>query len=237
MARNVTRQQLREQLDEMTDTVNDQHLSDEEKNRIINRAITDFWDLVTSSGLAEKYVKKVSFTTVPGQQEYAFEDIAVDGDFYRIHQVYVDEGNGQLRSISRISPAETLSFRPVQSAVPMWLYYIKCTPELDPGDLEGTGADGEPIDGINGWEEYILNRAAWYVKVKKEDSTAPFLQRANELAARIKSMGNIDFGEPARVVKRRRTRVDPWLLYSNNVNCYMVRGDKLELFYNHGYVP
>jgi hypothetical protein len=53
------------------------------------------------------------------------------------------------------------------------------------------------------------------------------------LEARIKAMGNVDFGEPARVSRKRRR--DPWeQLYSNSVNAYVVRGDKLELYYLNG---
>lgn len=231
MARTKTRAELRTRLEQITDTENDAHLSTTEKNEILNSAIAETWDHIVSAGLAEKYVKSATFSTVADTLEYNLETICTDGDFYRIHQLYVDEGSGQLRPLTRLAPAEIQSFRPPSSVVSMKLYYIPSAPMLESGD------DSETFDGINGWEEHTLMTAACAVKFKKDDDYNQFYRRKKELEQRIASMGNIDFGEPARVVRKRKRSLDPFLMYRNNINAYCVRGDKLELYYNYGYIP
>jgi hypothetical protein len=211
-------------LEERTDTQNDPHLSVTEKNEIINSAIAETWDVIVSSGLAEKYVTKVTFNTTPGQAEYPFATIAPAGDLYRIHQLYVNEG-GYMRPVTRIASAEVHTFRAPGGSAPMVLHYIKQAPKFGPVD------DALTFDGINGWEEHTLMTAAMAVKMKKDDSYAQFRARKLELEARIKTMGNIDFSEPPRVVRKRRPFRDPFAPYMAAVNAYVLRSDCIELYY------
>ncbi len=233
MARTLTRGELRTRLEQLTDTENDAHISTTEKNAIINSAVAETWDKICNAGLGEKYVKSVTFNTVANQTEYVIATICPALDFYRLHQLYVVENASplQMRPLQRLTGSEIQSFRPPPSVIPMKIYYIPYATVFAVGD------DAVTFDGINGWEEHTLMTAACAIKMKKDDSYAVFAQRKQELEARIKSMGNIDFGDAPRVVRKRARRADPWFMYQNQVNAYNVRGDKIELFYNYGYIP
>ena len=74
------------------------------------------------------------------------------------------------------------------------------------------------------------------IKRKKEDDPKPFEKRKAEISARMVRMGQVDHGEPKRVARKRRYLNDPYMLYNNNINTYLIRGDKIELMYNHGIV-
>lgn len=215
-------------LEEMTDTQNDPHLSTAEKYRILTSAVAKTWDLILLNSPGDAYVTSVTFSTVPGQKEYSLSTIVPAGDFYKVSQVYVDEGNGQLRPIGRINPMEEQPYRAPAAAIPMKLYYTPCAPTFV------TGA--ESFDGINGWEEHTLQLAAMTVKKKKEDDYRPFESAMRDVEQRIQTMGNRSRAEPPRVVMKRRQRLmDRYAAWTNNVSCWDLRGSNLELMYRYGW--
>lgn len=232
MARTFTFEELYDRFAEMADIEGDTHVGAAERRKAINSGVSDTWDKICSNGLGEKYVKKVSFNTTAGTSEYAFSTICTDGDFYRVHQLYVVEGT-QLRPLPRVQPAEIAPFKAPTSTVAMKLYYLPCAPEPDPTN-EATW-EAQTFDGINGWEEHALIVAIGHVKRKKDDSYSPFAQRKRELEERMATLGQVDFGEPMRVVQKSK-RMNPYRLFQNNVSAYVVRSDKLELYYYEGYV-
>ncbi len=225
-ARTFTIDQLVTRLEALTDTENDAHISTAEKFAALNSAIAETWDLLIAAGLGEKYVKSQTFNTVAGQLEYVLQTVITAGDFYKISKLYVVESTSYLRPLQRVSPHEIQSFRAPISVVPMKLYYIPYSPVL---------TTGQSFDGINGWEEHTLMVAACAIKAKKEDSYSVYDARRRVLEERIKTSGSTDYGEPQRVVrKRRRTMNDPFMNYVTQLNCYGLRGDKLELYYAPG---
>lgn len=235
MARTFTLQELRTKLRSRTDIVSDTHLSDDELNEFITSAAADTWDVIISSGLAgEQYVKQVSFSSVANQLEYSLATVCPDGDFYKIHQLYVDEGSGQLRPVPRINPAEIQSFRPPQSAITLKLYYIPAAPTFK---TAGVFDNNATFDGINGWEEHTLATAEFNIRKKRDEDYTGALRRKNEMEARIQSMASAGWDEPPRVVRRRHRSNDPFMLFRNNINAYGIRSGKLELYYHYGYVP
>lgn len=228
MARSILASELLSRLRQMTDTENDTHLTDAELYRVLTQAVSNTWDKIIAAAPGDMYVKSVTFNTVAGQQEYAFGTIVSAGDYYKLSQLYVNEGSGQYRPIGRINPAETQSYRAPTAAVPMKLYYAPCAPVWTTGS--------ESFDGINGWEEHTLNVAAEVVKKKKSDDYQPFRQAKMELEKRIADMGNQDQAEPPRVVRKRmRQSMDYYASFRNNISKYNIRGLNLELFYNYGY--
>lgn len=207
------------------DIEGDAHLSSAEKFTIMNGAIAETWDLICDSGLGEKYIKKANFSTVAGTLEYDLFTIA--SDFYRVSNLYAVESQDRLRPLRRINPTEILTFTPPTSAVSLRLYYLPYSPVL---------TTGQSFDGINGWEEHSVLTAATKVKRKREEDLRYVLSRKTELEKRIKSMGKVDFGEPPRISRKRSTRRDPFQLFNQSANAYLVRGDNLEIFNYSGYV-
>jgi hypothetical protein len=226
-ARTQTIDFLISRMEKLTDTEGDTHLSSAEKFEIMNSAIAETWDLICNSGLGEKYVTHADFSTVAGTLAYSLFTIA--GTFYRVHQVYVlEQGGTVMRPLRKLGPAEIQTFTAPTAAVTMRLYYLPYSPVL---------TTGQSFDGINGWEEHTIMTACCAVKMKKEDDYRLFAVRKAELERRIKSMGNVDLGEPMRVIRKRSRRQDPFTMFNSNINAYGIRGDKIELYSYSGYVP
>lgn len=235
--RQVTYGELLSQLETDTDTENDTHLSNQKKRELINAAVSETWDFIINHGLAEKYVKYEEFTSTQGTLEYPFATICPDGDFYRIHQIYVMESNGQMRPLRRVQPSELMAFKAPQQQVRLRIYYIPCAPNPSTEDADSVAWEATTFDGINGWEEHSVMVAALRVKMKKDDSFHQFNTRKQQLEARIASLANVDFAEPPRIARKRGRNTDPWLLFQQNVNAYGVRSDNLELYFYEGYLP
>ncbi len=217
-ARTQTIDFLISRMEKLTDTEGDTHFSSAEKFEIMNSAIAETWDVICNSGMGEKYVAYANFSTVAGTSVYSLFTIAPT--FYRIHQVYVLE-NGRMRSLRKIGPTELQTFTPPTNVTTMRLYYIPFSPVL---------TTGQSFDGINGWEEHTLMTACCAVKLKKEDDYRLYAARKRELEARIKTMGNTDFGEPMRVQRKHKRHQDPFSPFNSNINAYTVRGDSIELY-------
>jgi len=233
MARTVTYLELYNRLERAADIEGDTHLSAVEKRDIINVAVAETWDVICNTGLAEKYVKSVTFNSVAGQMEYPLATAVSAGDFYRIHQLYTVEPQGQLRPLQRVQPSELRPFKAPVNTVPMKLYYIPCAPKPDPAIQAPWEAT--VFDGINGWEEHTVMTACFNVKAKKDDGYGQFGARKQELERRMAMLGNVDFGEPIRVSRKRRSRAYDYFPYNNMVNGYGIRGDKIELYYLDAY--
>lgn len=238
MATTVTLAQLRDRLEKMTNIEGDTHFTATEKNDIIRSAAAETWDRMVAAGLGDRFAKRTTFNTVGGTLGYDLTSsgVVTDQDFYRIQQLYVDEGGGHLRPLERLNPAEIQSYRPVPSVVSMVLYYIPTSPSFK--DTMGAYDDTKTLEGVNGWEEHTLCTAAITVKKKKEDDYRPFLERKLELEDRIAFMGSRDASQPARVTRRRRsTRAGYWYPYHGVVNAYGLRGNNIELYYSYPWVP
>ena len=232
MSRTYTRAELRTRLEQLCDIENDSHLSTTEKNEILNSAVAETWDAICDAGLGENYVTSTTFTTTSGTQEYTIGTTPNISDYYRMHGLFVVESNGQLRALQRIQPTEVLNYQaPPTSGITLKLYYIPSATKF------GSGDDAVTFNGINGWEEHTLMTAACAVKMKREEDYSVFYRRKKELEERIKSMGNVDFGEPARVSRKKLARsVNRGLFSTQNVNAYILRGNKIELLYLNGYL-
>lgn len=215
----------------MTDTESETHLSDAEMYRILSSAWTETMDFILLNGIGE-YVKEQTFDTVANQKAYALSGmsgVVTDDDFYKLANLYVDEGGGQLRPLNRINPSEIQAYRaPASSGIHMVMKYVPCAPKI----VDGT----EEFDGINGFEEHLLQTAAITVMKKKQDDYNPYKQSKRDLESRIQTMANRLLVEPPRVVRKRHQRSqDRFALWLNNVSCYDLSGGNLELFYRYGY--
>jgi hypothetical protein len=227
MSRSFTLAQLKTRLDEMTDTENDTHLSENEKYAIIASACAETWDKVISSGLSEQYVVPVTFSSVAGQQEYSLSSIVSAGDFYKVASLAVTESTGRNRVLPKLNPAEVYSYQPPQSVYTLKLHYIPAAPTFKTAGVFDTALT---FDGISGWEEHALNTAAVTVKNKREEDPSVFLRRKAELEERIQAMANTDWSEPARVTRRNGRNRGSIYTTSSPIVGWLPRGSKIELF-------
>ncbi len=217
-------------LEQICDVEGDTHLGTAEKYAILSSAVAGTWDHIVSAGLGGEYVKNVSFTTTAGTAEYPVATAIVAGDFYKVSEMYVDEGSGQYRPIQRVPPGERQAWRAPTGAVTIKLYYLPCAPVWTLGT--------ESFDGINGWEEHTLATAAITIKNKKHDDAAPFKAIKRDLEERIHTMGNRNQAEAPRIVRRaRNNRWNAFLPYRSNVSGWDLRGDNFEFLYHYGMSP
>lgn len=233
--RDIPLADLRDRLERLTDTKNSKHFTVEDKNQFLAMGVAETWDVIINTGLAEQYVKKVPFTAIQGQLEYTIDGddgIVKDDDFYKIHAIYVNEGNGHLRPVDRANFAEITYFQPPTSNVPVVFYYIPSAPTFK--DEDENWDDEATFNGINGWEEHSILTAALHMRLKDDKSNNEWLRRKLELERRIQSVATTDWSGPSRVVKRwRRNRWDPYLPFILNVTAWSLRGGKLELYANN----
>lgn len=233
--RDVSLADMRARLEKITDTQNSKHFSTTEKNEAIAMGVAETWDVMVNCGLAEQHLKKVQFNAVAGQGEYILDGddgLITDDDFYKIHQIYVNEGNGHLRPIERANFAEITYYQPPTASAPIVLWYIPSAPTFR--DEDENFDDEAVFNGINGWEEHSILCAALHMRLKDDKSYNEFYRRKKELEERIKSVATTDWSGPSRVVRRWRTnRWDPYLPFILNVTAWAIRGNKLELFANN----
>lgn len=228
---------LRAKLEDKTDTENDTHLTTDEKSEYIAAAVEEAWDEIVSSGMSDRYVKSATFSAVAGTLEYDLTSASIVSaqDFYKIHQLYVDEGSGHMRPLRRINPAEVHTFRPPMAGASMKLYYIKTPPTFK---TAGSFVDSATVELPPNGAEFVVELAAIKVRNKKQEDARPHSKEAERYRTLIKQMGNTDWSQPQRVVRRRKTVPTDWSLpYLNNVSVYAVRGQKLELYYAYPWVP
>lgn len=217
----MTLGQIRLQSQQRADRQNSLFVGMAEWNTYINQAAFELYDLLTT--LYEDYyvTAPVSFVTTGATSQYNLTTIAPN--FYKL--VGVDLGistNAQnpawvtLRKFNFIDRNQyvypqltssllgvfnpryrlvgsTLMFIPIPSAgqnVQLW--YIPRMPQL----LQDT----DILDGVNGWDEYVIVRAAKYALDKEESDTSKLDQQIAFLKQRIEeSAMNRDAGMPDSV--------------------------------------
>lgn len=222
MARNVTVSSLTTQIRNRTDqgTSNGGYVSDSEVLDYINASYTELYDLLVSRG-EDYYLASTTFATDGTNDTYA---LPANFDKLRGVEVLLGQGNAQYAlTIPRYEFAErnrfsyraqgaslagragfayhpegnSLRFRPLPAAnQTVRVYYVPACPFLaNPTDT---------VDGVDGWEEYIVVDCGAKVAAKEEsfELAALFLQQKAALKQRIESMArDRDQGMP-------RTRPD-----------------------------
>ncbi len=215
------------------DAVNDTNITDAWLYQKATALVAKLWDIILNNGLGGEGVKWATFNTVTDQTEYDTTDSiwAINGgsataltDFYKVKTLYVNDGSGLYRPIPRVSPNEQYAMRGPQAVVGMKLYYIPCAP------VWSTGA--ETFDGINGYEEWIVQGLAYAIRVKQQDDGGSHKGEQREIEEQIKVSANRNADEPPRIIRRRTAQA--WasrtLPYSGGVGAWDIRGNNIELY-------
>ncbi len=217
------------------DAVGDTNITDAWLYQKATALVAKLWDIILNHGLGGEGVKWSSFNTVADQIEYdltatiwaPFGQLIAAGaltDFYKVKTLYVNDGSGLYRPVPRVSPNEHYAMKGPQSVIGMKLYYIPCAPVWTTGS--------ESFDGINGYEEWIVQGLAYAIRVKQEDDGGSHKGEQREIEEQIKSSANRNADEPPRVIRRRTAQA--WatrtLPYSGGVGAWDLRGSKIELY-------
>ena len=234
MARTVLASEIIGRGREAADAVNDTNITDAWLYLQATALVARLWMNITRSGLGGEGIKTVYFSTVAGQQNYDLSSAiwsttpAGSGttipDFYKVKTLYCNDGNGLFRPILRTNPSEEYALKAPQAVLNLKLCYLPCAP------VWVTGA--ESFDGINGYEEWVVQGLAYAIKIKQQDDGGSHKGLMREIEDDIKTSGGRNLDTPPRVIRRRAT--SRWaartLPYTGGVGAWDLRGNNLELY-------
>jgi hypothetical protein len=234
MARIVTSAQIIARGRLAADAVNDTNITDTWLYQQATALVARLWDIITMNGLGNEGIKTVFLNTVAGQADYALTASiwrpTVGGagaplaDFYKVKTFYCNDGNGLFRPIGRVTPNEQYALKAPAAVLSLKLCYLPCAP------VWTTGA--ENFDGINGYEEWVVQGLAIAIKNKQQDDAGPHKSIQREIEDTIRMAANKNQDEPPRVI--RRQAASRWasrtLPYTGGVGGWDLRGDNIELY-------
>jgi hypothetical protein len=222
MARLRTREWIRDQARELADEVGSTFVTDTIANEWIDQAHAKLVDLLVSAN-PDWCLADTTIQTTSGTKEYAVPD-----DFYQVRGVDLVLGNdhsvalepynfldrnrgGQEWPPSRWhetavryrivrkgtdGAATRLRFEPDPGGQLYRLWYVHATQDIED--------DADEIDGVNGYEEYIVADVALKMLTKSDSDPSGALQLKAETQQRIQNMATKrDHGRPVQVADTR----------------------------------
>lgn len=194
-----------------SDMVNSKFIDDATWTRYINQAAKEFYDLIVDKGLDYFTI------SAPLVLDGANDTFSLPADFYKLIGIDYDLSgvtrnmypmNFEDRNRDIVGTGQTtryrlfgngkIMFRPKPAGQTITIWYVPIFEELSNGT--------DTLTGFNGWEEYVVVRAARYALVKEESDTSNLDAELKLLRDRIDSMANNrDQGGAARVTDLRRS--------------------------------
>lgn len=201
MARTATLLDLRTRAKTRADMTGSAFLSDTEWHELINQSLAGYYDLLVNAQVAP--VKTTTITGVDGTVSYA-----LPADFYVVVNVARLDATGNViaelerydlanlatqmmtgdkdypdyrvqgATFGSAAPALALAPSPTTGLI-VQVTYVPVSPVLV--------ADGDVMDGINGWEEYVVCDAAAKAVEKEEGDSRALLGRVAAAEARIQA--------------------------------------------------
>ena len=230
MARTETLTNLILRVRQRTDLENDTHVTDAEITTYINDAIAHVYDLLVAAAPSDYYSTSVTFTCTANVSSYSLATALGGSTFYKIRNVRL-VANGLDYPMYPIQEEQSYYLRAPQGGEVIRVIYIPAATKLSAGS--------DTFDGVNGWEELVVCRAAIDIKIKREEDASLLINKARDMEKRIDSMAARDAGNPEHVVRRNRIRsrekrnsVDQWAFYDNGgmLIGYRLRGDNIEIY-------
>jgi len=222
----VTLSSLRTQARQRADMENSGFIKDSELNGYINSSYAELYDILVSK--FEDYHTKTASATISGSST----SFPVPSDFYKLRGVdrlisgteYYSlpkwnfaERNFRDRSIiSNVYGHSDLSYRLITNSVEIvptqraaGTYRIWYVPHYTQLSL-----DADTLDGVNGWEEYIVVDAAIKMLIKEESSTTALEGIKESIRQRIETMAaNRDFDQPESITDVQSSFHDPYDIF------------------------
>jgi hypothetical protein len=226
MARTATLLELRTQARQRADMVGSNFVSDTELTGYINSSAAELYDLLIAQ-FEDYKVTSGNISVVPSTSSYSLPT-----DFYKllgVDLVVDSQGNAVTLKPFVFAERNAYMFTPTWNVVGLaYLRYhmigdsIRFVPVPNQTQtvklwyipaLTKLSADADTLDGVNGWEEYVVVDAAIKMLAKEESSTEVFQKQKKELIDRINKMAaNRDPGSPTRVTDG--TKRLPWEFWS-----------------------
>jgi hypothetical protein len=172
MASTITLANLRTAVRRRADIENSTHVVDAELTDMINSSCQEVYDrLIAARGARFYEGSSVSQTVNSGAAT-----ISLPSDFYQLSRV-VAVIDGREFLLKRFMDNDVDGSRVPQSSFSIKAYYIPTFTKLS--------ADSDTFDGINGWEECVIEDAAVKCKEKMREDPSIHLARLNQQWKRI----------------------------------------------------
>lgn len=167
---------------------------------MINESYREYYDLVLESHADHYLAAPVSFTLASNVNTYALSNLTrfyrlrgidrVEGSEYTALRRYNNQQRNESRRLSYRVMGADIFFQPPESAPGSYrAWYIP-----EPAAL---AADGDTVDGFNGWEAWIVADVCSKIAAKAEEDPAPFVRDRDRVAERIRrAAADRDEGEP-----------------------------------------
>ena len=221
MARATTLTNLRTWIRQLSDTENDDNVTDAELTALVNRHLAEVYDLLIDSSPPDYYASSTQVSVTNGVIEYP-----LDAEFRALLGVFVHESTDERRPLLPMPEGTRGRYKAPTSNVTITLDFIPAAPTLTSGS--------NTFDGVSGWEELIVARAAIDVMTKLEKDPSLPLAKAQMLEQRIRMRArNRDRGQPKRIVDLDDvTDVSwPWgWSGSSKIACYRLRAGNIEFY-------
>lgn len=201
MANTVTLADIKTQARQRADMENSEFISDSELLSYINSSYAELYDLIVSR-FEDYYVESTELTITSGNST-----ITLPSDFYKLKGLDRKYGssteyctverfdwksrNQRNSSVARSSlGVSNTSYRIVKDE-------IRILPEADaPGTYRlwyiptftRLSDDADTVDGVNGWEEYIVIDAAIKMMQKEESDVSVLAAQKNMIVKRVEDM-------------------------------------------------
>lgn len=194
---------IRTSCKQQSDNVGQGFISDAEWNGYIQDAYTELYGLIVEAFGNDYFVQgsaPYSFTTDGINQLFALPDgSGAFPAFFKLLGVSLQlTAQTQFVSLRPFAFADRDKYSVYNSAIPaagqtIKVYYV---PRLTLPTL-----DADTIDGVNGWESYIVAKACMYALAKEESDVSVFMARIKATEKRLESeIENRDAGSPGKIV-------------------------------------
>lgn len=188
MSLSVTLSSLLGSVREQADMVNSKFVTDAWLTERINAHYAALYDILVSKG-EDYYSTPVSFVVDGSSESYA-----LPSSCYKLMGVDYTL-NGQRWPMKKFIFNERHRYNPVSALLPAQTLTLWVTPPITKL-VEST----DTLDGVNGWEDYIIYSSAIDALQKEESDTTDTERRLLAVKARIESMSSDrDQGSPERV--------------------------------------
>lgn len=210
MARSFTLLQIRDRVLARVDDKNASFFVAAEVNPIISAVYAELYDLLVKSGMA--YFESTQTITTSGTP--VATRYAVPADHYGSLAVDYQRATDDFIEVPMFEFAERNAFPPSGAPYALGWRLVAGFIELLPRPASGQvyrhtyipapadlTADNNTIDGVSGWEEYIVLGTAIKCLEREESATAHLVAQQLAIRERIESAAqNRLFGQPRRIV-------------------------------------
>ena len=220
MARTATLLNLRTWARQLSDTENDDSITDAELTALANRHYPEVYDLLIEAGPPEYFASTTTVSVTAGVIQYPLQS-----DFRALLGVYVHESGDERRPIMPMSEGARGRFKAPTLSATVTLEYIPAAGTL--------ASNGDTVDGVSGWEELIVARMARDVMVKLEKDPSLVMANIAALEHRIKHRSkNRDRGQPRRVTDLDEVNVEPVWGWTGGslLGAYRLRAGNIEIY-------